>query len=229
MPSQICDKSGTKLISTAGGSLDAKYYDSRDSYGNPNIFSLLKDSSSSFYSSPKLSEYNLVKPISGKIKEILLSGSMGNQLRGIPLAVSVIAPDGQTQNFTATLSNNGSYKSIISINENSLPGIYKIQLSYNNSFVNEISFTVSNPHIPDWIKNNAQLWSSDNSPDSEFIKGIKFFIDQGLIFKPDTLTSEQKIPDWIKNNAKWWANNQISDEDYVESIEYLVKKGIVRI
>ncbi|MGH1568161.1 MAG: peptidase [Nitrosopumilus sp.] len=229
MPSQICDKSGTKLISTAGGSLDAKYYDSRDSYGNPNIFSLLRDSSSSFYSSPKLSEYNLVKPVSGKINEIILSGSMENQLRGIPLSVSIIAPDGQAQNFAATLSSNGSYKSIISINENSLPGIYKIQLSYNNSFVNEISFTVSNPHIPDWIKNNAQLWSSDNSPDSEFIKGIKFFIDQGLIIKPDTLTSEQKIPDWIKNNAKWWANNQISDEDYVESIEYLVKKGIIRI
>ncbi|MGD8300011.1 MAG: peptidase, partial [Nitrosopumilaceae archaeon] len=40
MPSQICDKSGTKLISSAGGSLDAKYYDSRDSSGEASIFSL---------------------------------------------------------------------------------------------------------------------------------------------------------------------------------------------
>ena len=229
MPSQICDKSGTKLISTAGGSLDAKYYDSRDSFGNPNTFSLLRDSSSSFYSSPKLSEYNLVKPISGKIKEIILSGSIENQIRGVPLAVSIISPDGQTQNFAATLASNGGYKSIISINENSLSGIYKIQLSYNNSFVKEISFTVSNPHIPNWIKNNAQSWSSDNSSDSEFIEGIEYFIDQGFITKPDTLTTTQKIPDWIKNNAKWWSNNQISDEDFVESIQYLVKKGIIRI
>ena len=30
MPSQICNKSGTELISPAGGSIDAKYFDSRD-------------------------------------------------------------------------------------------------------------------------------------------------------------------------------------------------------
>ena len=40
MPSQICNKDGTKLISPAGGSIDAKYYDFRDSSGNENIFSL---------------------------------------------------------------------------------------------------------------------------------------------------------------------------------------------
>ncbi len=229
MPSQICDKSGTKLISTAGGSLDAKYYDSRDSYGNPNIFSLLRDSSSSPYSSPKLSVYDVVKPVSGKVKEIILSGSIDNHKRGIPLTVMIFTPDGQTQNFAAILSSNGSYKSIISINENSLLGIYKIHLSYNDSFVKEISFTVSNPPIPDWIKNNAQSWSYDTVPDSEFIDGIKYFVEKGFFVKPDTTVSEQKIPNWIKNNAKWWANDQISDEDFVKSIEYLVKKGIIRI
>ena len=229
MPSQICDKSGTKLISTAGGSLDAKYYDSRDAYGNPNISSLLRDSPSSSYSSAKLSEYDVVKPASGKVKEIILSGSIDNHKRGIPLAVVIFTPDGQTQNFAATLSSNGGYKSVISINENSLSGIYKIQLSYNDSFEQEISFKVSIPPIPDWIKNNAQSWSSDNISDSEFIDGIEYFVEKGFFIKPDTSISEQEIPDWIKNNAKWWANDQISDEDFVESIEYLIKKGIIRI
>ncbi|MGY5151010.1 MAG: peptidase [Candidatus Nitrosopumilus sp. bin_6a] len=229
MPSQICDKSGTKLISTAGGSLDAKYYDSRDSSGNPNIFSSLRDRSTSFQSSSKLSVYDIVKPISGKVEEIILSGSIDNHKRGIPLKVIITTPDGHTQNFAATLSNNGSYKSMISINEHSLSGVYKINLFYNESFVKEISFTVSNPKIPDWIKNNAQSWSSDNASDSEFIDGIEYFIDNGFITKPDSSVSNPKIPDWIKNNAKWWVNNQISDEDYVKSIQYLIKKGIIRI
>ena len=229
MPSQICDKSGTKLISTAGGSLDAKYYDSRDAYGNPNTFSLLRDSTSSSYSSPKLSAYDVVKPISGEIKEIILSGSIDNHKRGIPLTVIIFTPDGQTQNFASTLSSNGGYKSVISINEHSLSGIYKIQLSHNNSFVEEISFKVSLPHIPDWIKNNARSWSSNDISDSEFIDGIEYFIEKGFFTKPELSISEQKIPDWIKNNAKWWINGQISDEDYIESIEYLVKKGIIRI
>lgn len=40
MPTWICDKSGSKLISTAGGSLDVVYRDARDSAGNANQFSL---------------------------------------------------------------------------------------------------------------------------------------------------------------------------------------------
>ena len=47
IPSQICNKTGTELISSAGGSLDIKYHDSRDNFGNANIFSLLRDKSTS--------------------------------------------------------------------------------------------------------------------------------------------------------------------------------------
>ena len=232
MPSKICNKSGTELISSAGGSLDAKYFDSRDSFGNANTFSLLRSESTAYFSSPQLSVYEIVKPLSGKIEEILLSGSIDNHRRGIPLAVVITAPDGQTQNFAATLSNGGSFRSIISINENSLSGVYEIELSHNNSHVKTISFIVSNPMIPDWIKNNAKLWSSDTVSDSEFINGLEYLIEEGLITVfPGTVISisEQEIPDWIKNNAKWWANDQISDEDFVKSIQYLVKKGIIRI
>ncbi len=231
MPSKICNKSGTELISTAGGSLDAKYYDSRDSFGNPNVFSLLRDTSTSFYSLTQLSAYDVIKPDSGKVKEIILTGSIDNHRRGIPLSVVIISPDGKIQNFAATLSSNGIYKSVISINENSLSGIYEIELSYNNSFVKTISFTVSNPAIPGWIKDNARSWSSDTVSDSEFIDGIEYFVEKGLIIIPNESVSqfEQKIPEWIKNTAKWWSNNQITDEDFVKLIQYLVKKGIIRI
>ena len=231
MPSKICNKSGTELISTAGGSLDAKYYDSRDSFGNSNVSSLLRNTSTSFYSTPQLSAYDVIKPDSEKVKEIILTGSIDNPRTGIPLTIIIISPDGKTQNFAATLSSNGSYKSVIPINENSLSGIYEIELSYNNSFVKAISFTVSNPAIPEWIKNNARSWPSDVVSDSKFIEGIEYFVEEGLIIIPSEYISsiEQEIPEWIKNNAKWWANDQITDEYFVKSIEYLVQKGIIRI
>ncbi|TFH01032.1 MAG: peptidase, partial [Nitrosopumilus sp.] len=185
----------------------------------------------SFYSTPELSAYDVKKPDSGKVKEIILTGSIDNHRRGIPLSVVIISPDGKIQNFAATLSSNGSYKSVISINENSLSGIYEIELSYNNSFVKAISFTVSNPTIPEWVKNNARSWSSDTVSNSEFIDGIEYFAEKGLIIIPKASISpsEQKIPEWIKNNAKWWVNDQITDEDFVKSIQYLVQKGIIRI
>jgi len=233
IPTTICNKLGTELVSSAGGSLDVKYYDSRDAFGNANIFSLLKTkSTSSFSSSPQLSAYEIIKPLSGKVEEIVLSGSIENHRRGVPLTVTITYPDGRSQNFGATLTNSGSYKSVISINEDSLSGLYKIELSYSSSHIGTISFLVSNPEIPDWIKNNAKRWSSTLIPDSEFIGGIEYLIEEGLVVISPTESSlihEQKIPDWIKNNAKWWADDLISDEDFVKSIQYLVEKGIIRI
>ena len=232
MPSKICNESGTGLVSSAGGSLDAKYFDSRDDSGNSNVFTLLNNKPSSYSSSPQLSAYDVVKPLSGDVVEIILSGSLDNPRRGIPLAVTIVSPDGITQNFAATLTSAGSYKSVISVDEHTLSGVYQIQLSYNNSHVKTLSFVVSDTTIPDWVKNNAKWWSSGTVPDSEFISGIKYLIQEGLvtIFPGTSISvSEQEVPDWVKNNAKWWSDDQISDEDFAMSIQYLIEKGIIRI
>ena len=39
----------------------------------------------------------------------------------------------------------------------------------------------SNPAIPDWIKNNAQLWVDGMITDGDFLEGIKFLIEDGII------------------------------------------------
>jgi hypothetical protein len=232
MPSKICNKSGTKLISTAGYSLDAKYYDARDSSGNPNISNYLRNPSlPPSHNLPQLSTHDIVKPLSGKIQEITLSGSIENPRKGVPLIVTLTYPDGRFQNFESTITNSGGYKSTFSINENSLLGTYLIELSHNKSPVGTISFVVSYPEIPSWIKNNAKQWSSTPISDSGFVSGLRSLIDDGLVVSPigQNSISEQKIPDWIKNNAKWWANNQISNEDFVKSIQYMIDQGIIRI
>jgi len=232
MPSQICDKTGSKLISTAGGSLDARYYDSRDDSGNENIFSLLSSKTPVSFSSPaKLSQDKITLPGIGLTAEIILSGSIENQKRGIPLSIILTNPDGTNQNFGASLTTSGSYKSIFTVNSDSLPGTYFLQLSYDDQNLGTLSFIVISEKIPDWIKNNAKWWSSDSISDEEFISGIKHLIDIGIIsVSPSDIDGfEQEIPDWIKNNAKWWADDKIPDEDFVKSIQYLVKKGIILI
>ena len=232
MPSQICDKTGSKLISTAGGSLDARYYDSRDDSGNENIFSLLSSKTTVSFSSPAtLSQDKISLPGIGLTKDIILSGSVENQKRGIPLSIILTNPDGTNQSFGAALSNSGGYKSIFTVNTDSLPGTYILQLSYNGKNLGTLSFSVVSEKIPDWIKNNAKWWSSDSISDDEFIGGLEHLIELGIIsvLPSDVDGFEQKIPDWIKNNAKWWADDKIPDEDFVKSIQYLVKKGIILI
>ena len=232
MPSWICDKIGSKLISPAGGSIDARYYDSRDASGNSNIFSLSSSKTPvSFSSIAKLSHDKVSLPDTGSVQEITLSGSIKNQKRGIPLSITLTNPDGTDQNFAATLNTNGSYKSIFTVNANSSPGKYYIHLFYDNKNLGILSFSVISEIIPDWIKNNARWWSSNGISDNEFIDGIEYLIEKKIISitPSERSTFEQEIPDWIKNNAKWWADDLISDKDFVESIQYLVKKGIILV
>ena len=231
MPSWICDKTGSKLISPGGGSLDARYYDSRDASGNSNIFSLSSSKTPTSFSSPaKLSHEEVSLPNIGSIQEIILSGSIGNPKPGIPLSITLTSPDGTTKNFDATLSSSGGYKSIFTVNTNSLPGEYFLQLYYSGENLETLSFSVISEIIPDSIKNNARSWSSNGISDSDFIDGIEHLIEKEITsVTPSESTFEKEIPDWIKNNAKWWVDDLISDEDFVESINYLVKKGIIRI
>ena len=233
MPSKICNKSGTALISSAGGSLDVKYYDSRDSSGNANTFGLLRNQSyTSVSSSPQLSSYEIMKPLSGKIEEITLSGNVNNHIRGIPLEVTIISPDGNSQNFGAVLSSSGGYRAIISINENSLLGLYQIHLFHNNSDLGTTSFEVFSTKIPNWIKNNAKLWASTSISNSEFIDGIEYLIKESIITIPSIENGSvinPTIPDWFKSNALWWTDGMISDEDFIKSLQFLIKKGILRV
>jgi len=85
--------------------------------------------------------------------------------------------------------------------------------------------------IPEWIKNNAGWWASDQIDDSAFLQGIQFLIKEGIMMIPSTETSgsseSQEVPAWIKNNAGWWANGQIDDNTFVSGIQYLIKTGII--
>ena len=88
--------------------------------------------------------------------------------------------------------------------------------------------------IPSWIKNNAGWWAEDQIEDSDFVLGIQFLINEGIMRLPPTTpgsTSDltDEIPSWIKNNAGWWAKEVITDSDFVSGIQWLITKGIIKV
>jgi len=86
--------------------------------------------------------------------------------------------------------------------------------------------------IPSWIKNNAKWWSEGQIGDNDFIKGIQYLIQSGIMKVPQTQSGNgysQQIPSWIKNNAGWWANGTITDNDFVKGIQYLIQENIIQI
>ncbi len=237
MPSKICNKSGTQLISPAGGGIEIKYFDSRDASGKSNIFSSsnnrqLSSTPSNFsYHYPQLSTTEFPLPLSGTVKEVILSGSIDNQKRGIPLSLTLIHPNGKIQEFSAGVTNSGNYKTILTINSSSLPGKYEINLEYAGEQLGSVSFNVLGKNIPSWIKDDAKMWSSSVITGSEFIDTIEYLIEEKIISSSGERgqISEKVIPDWTKNNAKWWSNNQVSDKEFFDSIQYLIKKGIIKV
>jgi len=86
--------------------------------------------------------------------------------------------------------------------------------------------------IPEWIKNNAGWWADGLIGDSDFVSGIQYLINKGIMTIPPTQstgTTSQEIPEWIKNNAGWWADGLIGDSDFVSGIQYLISNGIMTV
>jgi len=134
LPTQICDKTGTKLISTAGGSLDAKYHDFRDSSGEQNIFSASNfDSSFSSATAPSLNSEKLILPKYKQTSEVILSGIVNNYIQGTTLDIILVGPDQSSEKFSVYATKNGEYKVVLTLNDNSLTGKYKIDVSYRGS------------------------------------------------------------------------------------------------
>ena len=231
MPSQICNKSGTQLLSPAGGSVEIKYHDSRDEFGTSSILSSLnnRQQSTSVFQYPQLSITKISLPSSGSVSEVILSGSVDNPISGTPILMTLTLPNGKTQEFNASITSNGNYKSVLSVNSNSLPGIYKIDLEYAKNQIGSVSFDVLSENIPSWVRDSAKQWSSSTMSNSEFINGIKYLLEDDLMVPSSEQSSERFIPSWVKDSTKWWAENEISDEDYIQLIQYLVKKSIILI
>lgn len=231
MPSRICSEDASKLISPAGGSIDVRYYDFRDSTGNPNIFSLSNSKSpkpkSSTSSPPTLNSDKFTLPKYGQTTQVILSGTLKDHSRGTPLSILLHSPDDMTETFGIIPTNSGDYRAVIILKHNSPTGIYSIEVMYRQDLVGVTSFSVDSD-IPASIKDTAKWWADGTAPDSEFLKGIEDLISKDVL---ETYQSQSsgKLPDWVKKTAQWWGDDLITDDDFISALEYLVKKGIIRI
>ena len=86
--------------------------------------------------------------------------------------------------------------------------------------------------IPSWVKNNAKWWSKGEIGDSDFVQGIQYMIQQGIMKIPKTNPQSgvsHQIPSWVKNDAGWWASGVISDNEFVAGIQFLINANIIQI
>jgi hypothetical protein len=97
-----------------------------------------------------------------------------------------------------------------------------------------IASTVSYAHaeVPGWVKNNAGWWAEGTISETEFLSGIEFLINDGIIQVPPTAVSAESsegVPAWVKNNAGWWAEGVTSDGEFVNAIQHLMSLGLISV
>ena len=87
--------------------------------------------------------------------------------------------------------------------------------------------------IPEWVKNNASRWSDRQISQTEFVNGLEFLINQGIIYIPPTEPGipgpERIIPDWVRNTAGWWAEGKIPDSGFIYAMKYLIEIGLIEV
>jgi hypothetical protein len=155
-----------------------------------------------------------------------------------------IVHDGKTiftQNGISTASKNEHNKAEFVIPEN-VRGI--ITLQFNNLDGNSLARVglpivvdrieaSSKIMIPDWVRNNAGWWSTEQIEDNDFASGIEFMIKEGIIKVPLTSNDQSSgnsiIPEWVRNNAGWWSERLISDKEFANGLQYLIVNGIISV
>jgi hypothetical protein len=83
--------------------------------------------------------------------------------------------------------------------------------------------------IPEWVKNNAELWSENQIDDESFLNALKFLIETNVIRVEHIVIGEDKIPEWVKNNAELWSENQIDDESFLNALKFLIESNVIRV
>jgi hypothetical protein len=145
MPSKICNKDGTALISSAGGTVDLKYHDFRDSSGQSNTFSLTKNPTKTKLATPssaKLDSKSYTLPNSGKTTDVTLTGKVQNYKTGTKIKFSLQTPDGKSSTLYAFATKTGNYKAIITLKPNSPTGQYSVDIEYQKNYIGKVTFMV---------------------------------------------------------------------------------------
>ena len=90
---------------------------------------------------------------------------------------------------------------------------------YNEAEKPEV-FTLNIPQtVPAWIKNTAGWWATDKIPDEEFLKGINFLIDNGLL-----IIDLPEVQGMSEEKKKIDDRNQWEFARYLDRIENIVNK-----
>jgi len=99
------------------------------------------------------------------------------------LTLTIVKPD-KSEEILTTFSRDGNFMTTMELTSESLVGNYQVYAEFENRQILVSAFNVKSadsPKVPIWIKNNADWWALDLISDADFLMGIQYLVEQGII------------------------------------------------
>ena len=137
-------------------------------------------------------------PEKSKINISEISGTFEDNSARVPITITIFTPSGE-RITGKDVASRGEYSYLLKPIENQIPGIYEIEIKTDEKIIESgYLFLEGTPEkIPEWIKNTAGWWASDEISDDDFVAGIQFLVNTNMI-KPKTITkSQSSLSDFV--------------------------------
>jgi hypothetical protein len=144
------------------------------------------------------------QPLSrGETVTVEINGKIENYARD-SIILEIQFPDNQINKQTL-VGANGDYQTLLLLDNQSPLGTYNVKVKYNNKIVDIGKFVlkskyqnteteIENKSMPDWLRNNAKWWSQGQISEDDFIQGVEFLIQNGILtVSTDEVKSVEKI------------------------------------
>ncbi len=167
----------------------------------------------------------------------------GQGAESYSISIRIMSPSGAEITKLSTFKTGaGEFSIIWKIPSGIEKGTYIIKAS-DATQTAQTSFTLGTPiatqetgsktKIPEWIKQIAEFWITDQIDDAGFVKVIEYLVKEGIITIPYAEAPEgesaAEIPSWIKTSAQFWTEGNVSDDEFALSLEWLINNGIIRV
>jgi len=121
-------------------------------------------------------------PSSRSTEYVEITGSFTEKHEGA-LTLTIVKPDKSEEKLT-TFSRDGSFMTTMALTSESLQGNYQVFAEILGNQILVSTFNVKGADsgkVPTWIKNNADWWAQGLITDDDFVKGIQYLVEQGII------------------------------------------------
>ena len=122
------------------------------------------------------------RPSSRSTEYVEITGSFTEKHVGA-LTLTIVKPDNSEEKIT-TVSRGGTFMTMMALTGESSLGIYQVFAEIEGNQILVSAFNVKDTdskNVPEWIKNNADWWAQGLITDDDFVKGIQFLVEQGII------------------------------------------------